>query len=221
MAKPWPRKRVCTTEAGRQKLAERTVRRGDRVELTIGPRQLRAASPRPRHLLPVPPLVDRAAPSGVRPGEPGGAAVLGASSGFAEGAHHRSGAGVVASAIASQHNQLGLFPHPSRASSSRPRLPRRSGSLWSRRVGCRLPGLLWRSWSIRLGLGWLGVARRARPHRHQRVVGCRSGTRPASPERRVGRGVRGSSQGRAQRSRRSPPKSPLGRDRVVCPGGRQ
>ncbi len=41
MAKPWPRKRVCTTEAGRQKLAERTVRRGDRVELTIGPWQLR------------------------------------------------------------------------------------------------------------------------------------------------------------------------------------
>jgi hypothetical protein len=56
-------------------------------------------------------MVDRAAPSGVVPGEPGGAAVLGASSGFAEGAHHRFGAGG-ASAIASQHNHAWIVPPP-------------------------------------------------------------------------------------------------------------
>jgi hypothetical protein len=64
-------------------------------------------------------------------------------------------------------------------------IPRRSGSRWSRRVGCRLPAPpLVSCWSIRLGAGagagagagWLGVARRAQPHRGLRVVGCRSGT---------------------------------------------
>jgi len=74
--------------------------------------QLGAASARPRHLLPVPPLVDRAVPSGVIPGEPGGAGVLGASSGFTEGAHDRSGDGVAASAIASQHNHAWIVPPP-------------------------------------------------------------------------------------------------------------
>jgi hypothetical protein len=46
-------------------------------------------------------------------------------------------------------------------------VPRRLGSLWSRRVGCRLPGppLVWCWPTARVGLGWLGMARRARPHR--------------------------------------------------------
>jgi hypothetical protein len=70
------------------------------------------ASLRPCHLLPVPPLVQRAAPSGVVPREPGGAAVLGAGSGFAEGAHHRSGAGGAASAIAHRHSHACIVPPP-------------------------------------------------------------------------------------------------------------
>jgi len=57
-------------------------------------------------------MVDRAASSGVVPGEPGGAAVLGASSSFAEGAHHRFGVGGAASAIASQHNHAWIVPPP-------------------------------------------------------------------------------------------------------------
>jgi hypothetical protein len=87
---------------------------------------------------------------------------------------------------------LGLFPHPSRANASRPRhTPRRSASLGSRRVGCRLPGrpLVW-CWSI--GLGWAGLAppgpMRGRP-----------GTRPTSPDRRAGRGVQGPASPRAAR----------------------
>jgi hypothetical protein len=143
--RPWPCWRM------------RAGRRGDRVELIIGPGSSGAVLPRAGRLLLVPALVDRAASSGVVPGEPSSAAVLGAGSGFAEGAHHRFGAGAAASA-ASQHNHAWIVPHPSRANSSRPgHTPRRSGSLWSRRVGCRLPGppLLW-CWSR--GLGWAGWA---------------------------------------------------------------
>jgi hypothetical protein len=86
---------------------------------------------------------------------------------------------------------LGLFPHPSRANASRPRHTRRSarcGRLGSV-AACRLLH------SCRAGryggLGWLGVTRRARPHRGRRGR-RRSGTRPASPDRRAGRGVPGS-----------------------------
>ena len=98
--RPWPCWRMC---AGR---------RGNRVELTIGPGSSEAVSPRPSHHLPVPSLVDRAAQSGVVPGKPGGAAVLGAGSGFAEGAHHRSGAGGAASAIAHRHSHACIVPPP-------------------------------------------------------------------------------------------------------------
>jgi hypothetical protein len=83
----------------------------------------------------------RAAPSGVVPGELGGAAVLGAGSGVAEGAHHRSGAGGAASAIAHRHSHACIVP------------PRKQGKRFSaspyppvglavvaRWVGWRLPG---------------------------------------------------------------------------------
>jgi len=80
--------------------------------LTIGPSSSGAASPRPSHHLPIPTFVDRAAPSGVVPGQPGGAAVLGASSGVAEGAHHRSSAGGAASAIAHRHNHAWIVSPP-------------------------------------------------------------------------------------------------------------
>jgi uncharacterized protein YjbI with pentapeptide repeats len=56
-----------------------------RVELTSVPGSSGVASPWPSHHLPVPPLVDRAARSGVVSGELGRAAALGAGSGFAEG----------------------------------------------------------------------------------------------------------------------------------------
>jgi hypothetical protein len=76
------------------------------------PDSLRVGAPRPNYLLLVPSVVDRAAPSGVVPGELGGAAVLGARSGFAEGSYHRSGARGAASAIASQHNHARIVPPP-------------------------------------------------------------------------------------------------------------
>src|SRR5512132_4409153 len=174
--RPWPCWRM------------RAGRRGDRVELIIGPGSSGAASPRPSHLLLVPALVDRAASSGVVPGEPGGAAVLGAGSGFAEGAHHRSGAGGAASAIASQHNHAWIVPPP------------KQGKLFSAWpypspvglavvVSGRLPPAGYSSSVVlvdTVGLGWLGVAPRARPLRRRRMVGCR-----ASPDRRAGRGVQG------------------------------
>jgi hypothetical protein len=87
---------------------------------------------------------------------------------------------------------LGLFPHPRRANSSRPRhTPRRSGSLWPRRVGCRLLGSppMW-CWSIRMGwAGWAwheGLSPTGPTHGRRPD---RAGTRPASPDRRAGRGV--------------------------------
>jgi hypothetical protein len=107
--------------------------------------------------------------------------------GFRQGAHHRSGAGGAASAIASQHHMLGLFPYPSRANASRPR-----------RTACRLAavvlGRLTPAGSsarvvlvdtVAAGLAGRGPKGSAPPGR--RVVGCR-----ASPDRRAGRGVSGS-----------------------------
>jgi len=103
-------------------------------------------------------LVDRAAPSGVVPGKLGNAAVLGAGSGFAEGAHHRSGANGAASAIASQHGHAWIVPPPKQGKhcSASPYPP--VGSEWSRRVGCRLPGSSTHVVLVAVvGLGWLGV----------------------------------------------------------------
>jgi hypothetical protein len=183
------------------------------------------ADARPSHHLPIPPLVDRAAPSGVVPGKLGNAAVLGASSGFAEGAHHRSGADGAASAIASQHHHAWIVPPPKQGKrcSASPSPP--VGSLWSRRVGCRLPGSSTRVVLVdTVGLGWLGVARSARapgltrgrlPGRPRRFQARRrrcqralmsaqrwldkdgpAGTRPASLDRRAGRRVPGSRRAR-------------------------
>ena len=108
--------------------------------------------------LPVPALVDRAAPSGVVPGELGGAAVLGAGSGFAEGAHHRSGADGAASAIASQHHHAWIVPPPKqgkRCSAS----PYPAGRARCGRVGsvdaCRV---LRSCGAGRYGWGWAGWA---------------------------------------------------------------
>jgi hypothetical protein len=69
------------------------------VDLAIGPGRSGAAPPRPGLLL-VPPLVDRAALGRVVLGKLGMAAVGRAGSSFAEGAHHRIGAGGAASAVA-------------------------------------------------------------------------------------------------------------------------
>jgi hypothetical protein len=144
--RPWPCWRM------------RAGRRGDRVELTIGPGSSEAVSPRPSHHLPVPSLVDRAAPSGVVPGEPGGAAVLGAGSGFAEGAHHRSGAGGAASAIAHRHSHACIVPPPKqgkRCSASPYPAGRgrcgRVGSVAACRVSARVVLV------AVVGLGWLAV----------------------------------------------------------------
>ena len=132
------------------------------------PDSLRVGAPRPNYLLLVPSVVDRAAPSGVVPGELGGAAVLGARSGFAEGSYHRSGARGAASAIASQHNHARIVPHPSRANSAGPRLPagRLAVVAWGRLT---LPGpplvWCWMRW-----LGWLGVAEGSAPP-GRRVIG--------------------------------------------------
>jgi hypothetical protein len=166
--RPWPCWRMC---AGR---------RGNRVELTIGPGSSEAVvSPRPSHHLPVPSLVDRAAQSGVVPGKPGGAAVLGAGSGFAEGAHHRSGAGGAASAIAHRHSHACIVPPPKqgkRCSAS----PSPAGRGRCGRVGsvaaCRV--LLWCGAGCG---GWAGLAGRgpkgsAPPGQ---VAGCRVPHEPA------------------------------------------
>src|SRR4029453_5467201 len=100
------------------------------------------------HHLPIPSLVQRAAPSGVVPGELGGAAVLGASSGVAEGAHHRSGAGGGASAIAHRHSHAWIVPPPKQGKrfSASPYPP--VGSLWAHLFGGSLPGS-----SPRVGVG--------------------------------------------------------------------
>jgi hypothetical protein len=144
------------------------------------------ADARPSHLLPVPALVDRAAPSGVVPGELGGAAVLGAGSGLAEGADHRSGAGGAASAIASRHSHAWIVPLPKQGKrcSASPYPP--VGSLWSYRVGCRLPGSSARVvLSAVVGLGWLGVARKGSAHRGRRG---RPPGQPRSADRSRGAG---------------------------------
>jgi hypothetical protein len=88
---------------------------------------------------------------------------------------------------------LGFFPHPSRANSSRPRLPLagrprygRIGSVAARRV--LLPCGAGRG-------GWARLAGRgpkAQPHRADAWSAARPGRpRPASPDRRAGRGVQG------------------------------
>ena len=111
---------------------------------------------------------------------------------------------------------LGLFPHPSRANASRPRHTRRSARCG--RVGsgdaCPGPPLVW-CWGRWLGLGWLGVARRARPHRGRRG---RPPGQPRSAGRSRGAGVLRAG---AQRGRRSGTGSSPGGDRVACSGGRQ
>ena len=166
----------------------RAGRRGDRVELTIGPGSSEAVSPRPSHHLPVPSLVDRAAPSGVVPGKPGGAAVLGAGSGFAEGAHHRSGAGGAASAIAHRHSHACIVPPPKqgkRCSAS----PYPAGRGRCGRIGsvaaCRV--LLWCGAGCG---GWAGLAGR--------------GPKGSAPPGQVA-GCRVPPRARAQRGRRSGP----------------
>jgi hypothetical protein len=125
------------------------------------------ADARPSHHLPVPSLVQRAAPSGVVPGELGGAAVLGASSGVAEGAHHRSGTGGTASAIAHRHSHARIVPHPSRANASRPRHTHRSARCGRIGSGDACPGPLscgaecggwgWAGWAWPEGLGPTGA----------------------------------------------------------------
>jgi hypothetical protein len=103
--------------------------------LTIGPRSSDSVLPRAGRLLLVPPLVDRAASSGVVPGEPGGAAVMGAGSGFAEGADHRSGASGAASASTSQHGHACIVPPPKQGKRFSAWPYPTVGSLWSHRVG--------------------------------------------------------------------------------------
>jgi hypothetical protein len=194
----------------------RAVRRGDRVALTIGPGSSGAASPRAGRLLPVPPLVDRAAPSGVVPGEPGGAAVLGASSGFAEGAHHRFGAGGAASAIASQHNHAWIVPPPKQGKLF-------SASPYPSPVGLavvasgRLPPAGSSSHVVLVavvGLGWLGVARRLSP------TGPTHGRRPdrAGPARpaQIGAQVAGCRVPRARAARPSIPAREVAWTRGSC-----
>jgi hypothetical protein len=197
----------------------RAGRRGDRVELIIGPGSSGAVLPRAGRLLLVPASVDRAASSGVVPGEPSSAAVLGAGSGFAEGAHHRPGAGAAASA-ASQHNHAWIVPPP------------KQGKLFSAwpypsPVGLavvasgRLPpagssSLVALVDTVGAGLAGRGPKGSAPPG----PMRCRAGIRPASPDRWAGRGVQGSREP-AQRGRRSGPGRSPGRDRVACSGGRQ
>jgi len=139
-------------------------------------------------------MVDRAASSGVVPGEPGGAAVLGASSSFAEGAHHRFGVGGAASAIASQHNHAWIVPPPKQGKlfSASPYL---AGRARCGRVGS--VGACWVLLFCGAGRqGWAGLAGRGPkvsappgPARGRRPG--RAGTRSTSPDRRAGRGVQG------------------------------
>jgi len=179
------------------------------------PDSLRVGAPRPNYLLLVPSVVDRAAPSGVVPGELGGAAVLGARSGFAEGSYHRSGARGAASAIASQHNHARIVPPPQGKLcwASPTRRSARCG-----RVGSVDPA----GSSSRVVLdAVVGLAGRCRrlgstgPAR-DRLAGP-SCTRPASPHRRAG----GDPRRPACSGRRSRPRRLPGRDRVACSGGRQ
>jgi hypothetical protein len=152
-------------------------------------------APRPSHLLSVPPLVDRAAPSGVVPGELGGAAVLGASSGFAEGAHHRSGAGSAASAIASQHHHAWIVPPPKQgkhfAASPYPPVGLAVvalGRLTPARSSARVVLV------DTVGAGLAGRGPKGSAHRGLRVVGGRAGLAPARPAQIGGQvaGVQGS-----------------------------
>jgi hypothetical protein len=101
---------------------------------------------------------------------------------------------------------LGLFPHPSRANSSRPRhTPRRSASLWSHRVGCRPlgPPPMW-CWSRWLGsAGWAWPEGSAPPGR--RMVGGQTGPAPPGQPRSARRSRGAGSREPAQRGRRSRP----------------
>jgi len=167
----------------------RAGRRGDRVELTIGPGSSGVASLRPSHHLPIPPLVDRAAPSGVVPGEPGGAAVLGAGSGVAEGAHHRSGAGGAASAIAHRHSHARIVPPPKQGKLCSA-LPSPAGRVAVVASGRSTPADPPLCGAGRYGgLGWLGVARSARASGADAWSAAGSGRRCQARRRRCQRAL--------------------------------
>jgi hypothetical protein len=179
----------------------RAVRRGDRVELTIGPRQLRggvaaAESPPARPTLGGSRSIERGCT-----GRAGRCSRPRRKFGF----RRRRAPSVrrrrrVCHCVSAQPC-LDCSPTQAGQTLLGLAIPRRSGSLWSRRVGCRLPGppLLW-CWSIRLGLGWLGVARRAQPHRADAWSVAGPGwPHPTSPDRRAGRGVQGPMRARAAR----------------------
>jgi hypothetical protein len=187
--------------------------------LTIGPGSSGAASPRPSHHLSVPALVERAAPSGVVPGQPGGAAILSAGSGVAEGPHHRPGAGGAASAIASQHNHAWIVPPPKqgkRCSASPSPAGRGRGGRIGSVAACRV--LLWCGAGCG---GWAGRGPKGSappgPARGRLPVWHQSG-QPRSAGRSRGVGVLRAG---AERGRRSGPGSLPGGDRVACSGGRQ
>jgi hypothetical protein len=163
-------------------------------------------------------MVDRAASSGVVPGEPGGAPVLGASSGFAEGAHHRFGASGAASAIAHQHNHAWILPPPKQGklfSAS----PYPAGRARCGRVGsvaaCRV--LLSVVLVDAVGLGWLGAAPRAQPTRACAWSVAGPGLAPPDQPRSAGRS-RGYTGPRepAQRGRRSRPGRSPGRGELFA-----
>jgi hypothetical protein len=150
------------------------------------------ADARPSHLLPVPSLVQRAAPSGVVPGELGGAAVLGARSGFAEGAHHRSGTGGTASAIAHRHSHARIVPPPKQGKrfSASPYPPvARCGRIGSVDAcpgpfscGAEGGGWGWAGWAWPEGLGPIGADAWSAAGPAQiggQVAGCRGPREPA------------------------------------------
>jgi hypothetical protein len=102
---------------------------------------------------------------------------------------------------------LAWFPHPSRANSSRPRHPP-PGRVRGGRVGSVKPARVLLSWVLGAVVGLGGWAWPEGSAPGVRVVGCRAGPRPASPDRRAGRGVQ-----RARWARRSAAVDP-------GPGGR-
>jgi hypothetical protein len=201
----------------------RAVRRGGRVALTIGPRQLRggvaaAESPPARPTLGGSRSIERGCT-----GRAGRCSRPRRKFGFRRRRapsvrRRRRGVGHCASA------QPCLDCSPTQAEQTLLGLAiaRRSGSLWSRRVGCRLPGPppMW-CWSIRMGwAGWAwheGLSPTG-PTRG-RWPGRAGPTRPAQIGGQVA-GCRGPCEP-AQRGRRSRPGRSPGRGGVVCLGGRQ
>jgi hypothetical protein len=185
--RPWPCWRM------------RAVRRGDRVELTIGPRKLRGG----------------VAAAEAPPARP----TLGGSRSFERGCTGRAGRcsrprrkfefrrrrapsvrrrrrGVCHCVSAQPCLHCSL--HPSRANSSRPRGTPPVGVAVV--ASDRLPPAGSSSRVVlvdRVGLGWLGMARRARPYRGRCVVG-RASARPAQIDGQVA-GCRGPANPRAAR----------------------